>query len=497
MTPHNWYRLLPVEFGRCDDFAFAVGQSWELIKPLLFELGYLFTKGGDRFVNADKFIILGLVRFGKHQLHISNTHFKGDKKTYYLCMGKPHFSGPVKQLYATTNGVFAFSSIRYMNASDTRLRTKLQEHIGVVINDNSSDINLRDQDRISNLDTTQNTSSSSEAPIQARPLILPKISDFINDALSLDLRMFPRPNRNDPTKLIPIKETNVANQCTKLIVLITAEKWGLNIPTLKYKERMRIARAASRLIAYDNGFISEFSVTSILRWDKEVLRKVKDGVGTNLITNHIRHVPKKYVDIIEERHPGYLHYLYRKAIKLKGPKASFLQLSVAMNNISNITSETRTPLTLHRLQLNRWFWKNGGTEKSGLEKPLDLEKHKLLRKDWVMKWYGLLASPFAPVCYIDEKWFYRTNRRRKIKILPLGKHEESGDDAYSHPKMLSRRFPIKSMFMGVVGRPVAHRQFDGKFFLERVSKTKYITMCTAHTNFSDDALVNAEIKNGE
>ena len=147
--------------------------------------------------------------------------------------------------------------------------------------------------------------------------------------------------------------------------------------------------------------------------------------------------------------------------------------------------------------MNRWFWKNGGTEKSGLEKPLDSEKHKLLRKDWVMKWYGLLTSPFAPVCYIDEKWFYRTNRRRKIKILPLGKHEESGDDAYSHPKMLSRRFPIKSMFMGVVGRPVAHRQFDGKIFLERVSKTKYITMCTAHTNFSDDALVNAEIKNGE
>ena len=51
--------------------------------------------------------------------------------------------------------------------------------------------------------------------------------------------------------------------------------------------------------------------------------------------------------------------------------------------------------------------------------------------------------------------------------------------------------------MGVVGRPVPHRQFDGKIFLERVSKTKYITMCTAHSNFSDDALINAQIKNGE
>ena len=33
-------------------------------------------------------------------------------------------------------------------------------------------------------------------------------------------------------------------------------------------------------------------------------------------------------------------------------------------------------------------------------------------------------------------------------------------------------------------------------FLGRVSKKKFITKRTAHTNFSDDALVNDEIKNG-
>ena len=188
------------------------------------------------------------------------------------------------------------------------------------------------------------------------------------------------------------------------------------------------------------------------------------GVQTNLISNIIPNVPKKYVVTIEEKHPGYLHYLYRKAIKLKGPKASFLQLSVAINEMSEVDSEGRLSLTLHRKTLNQWFLNNGGTEVSGLEKPLDSEKHKILRRQWVVKWYGLLTSVFTPVCYIDEKWFYRTNRRRKIKLLPLGNSEREGDDAYSHPKMLSRRFPIKSMFMGVVGRPCPHRQFDGKIF---------------------------------
>ena len=55
MTSHNWYRLLPNDLGRYDDFAFSVGQSWELIQPLLVQLGYLLESGGELITNADKF----------------------------------------------------------------------------------------------------------------------------------------------------------------------------------------------------------------------------------------------------------------------------------------------------------------------------------------------------------------------------------------------------------------------------------------------------------
>ena len=51
--------------------------------------------------------------------------------------------------------------------------------------------------------------------------------------------------------------------------------------------------------------------------------------------------------------------------------------------------------------------------------------------------------------------------------------------------------------MGVMGRPVPHRNFDGKIHQERVSKKRFITKCTAHTNFCDDALINSEIVGGE
>ena len=53
------------------------------------------------------------------------------------------------------------------------------------------------------------------------------------------------------------------------------------------------------------------------------------------------------------------------------------------------------------------------------------------------------------------------------------------------------------MFMGIVGRPQRHRDFNGKILMRRVSKRRYITSLTAHTNFTDDAVLNAQIKEGE
>ena len=65
------------------------------------------------------------------------------------------------------------------------------------------------------------------------------------------------------------------------------------------------------------------------------------------------------------------------------------------------------------------------------------------------------------------------------------------------PKIMSRRFPIQTMFIGVVSRPIPHRDFNGKIFMEWVSRTRYDITATVHTNFSDDALVDDAIKSGE
>ena len=51
--------------------------------------------------------------------------------------------------------------------------------------------------------------------------------------------------------------------------------------------------------------------------------------------------------------------------------------------------------------------------------------------------------------------------------------------------------------MGVVDRPLPHRQFDGKIMLERVSEEVPITRLGYHTNFTDDAITNTMIRNRE
>ena len=81
-------------------------------------------------------------------------------------------------------------------------------------------------------------------------------------------------------------------------------------------------------------------------------------------------------------------------------------------------------------------------------------------------YFTLLTDVNAAVPYLDEKWFYTTNHRRRMKKLPKGNDEEEGIDFVPQPKVRSRRFPVKSIFMAVVGRPVKEKKIDGRIHLE-------------------------------
>ena len=62
---------------------------------------------------------------------------------------------------------------------------------------------------------------------------------------------------------------------------------------------------------------------------------------------------------------------------------------------------------------------------------------------------------------------------------------------------MPRRFPVKTMFMGIVARPQKHHDFNGKIFMKRVSKKRYLGTMTNHGNFSEDAIIISQIKSDE
>ena len=65
------------------------------------------------------------------------------------------------------------------------------------------------------------------------------------------------------------------------------------------------------------------------------------------------------------------------------------------------------------------------------------------------------------------------------------------------PKISLRHFPVKSMFLDVIKRPILYRAFDRQVLLKQVSKEVDVTKLTAHHNFSNYLLINNTIKLGE
>ena len=61
---------------------------------------------------------------------------------------------------------------------------------------------------------------------------------------------------------------------------------------------------------------------------------------------------KKYVDNLEEKHPGYLHELFCHSQRVYGSTATYSELAEAMNQKSAAPGETRTTISIHRKQLS-------------------------------------------------------------------------------------------------------------------------------------------------
>ncbi len=321
----------------------------------------------------------------------------------------------------------------------------------------------------------------------------------VNNALKLKLSVLPHFSR-DGKSIITIHPRKQANAVERNIIILTCLSWGYNTPNLPRHVRDKIAKAASLLVAYDCGFLCILAASQVGRnWMKNFSNYLETGNTTTLGPVVGGNQKKKYTDVIEMQHKGYLIELFRYAQSTLGHKATFQELSTTMNEKSSVPSETRATIALSHNQLYRWFQEVGGKEYSPVEKPLDTPRHRVERLKWVKLHFTLLTDKTKPVAFMDEKWFYTTSRRKKLKHIPIQAYEEPGADRIRRPHLVNRRYPVKSMFLGVVARPrpdINATKYNGMVHIERISEEKIISRRTSHQRFSEDLLVNNMIRNG-
>ena len=203
---------------------------------------------------------------------------------------------------------------------------------------------------------------------------------------------------------------------------------------------------------------------------------------------------------ILKKFPGYLHRLYRVATKELGANASNTKIFSNMNTNSKLwypDCPIRCDLGLTMYHFVQFFNECGGSYIAHTSQPLLTREQKQARMDWVSEILKLMENNEFFLCFLDEKWFYATTRRRRYKILPPGPGETLQDAFVRMPKCPSRRFPTKVMFLGVVAPPDEANNFDGKIHLRRVCEKVARSRQSHSRAFSDDYHTNKAIVDGE
>ena len=234
-----------------------------------------------------------------------------------------------------------------------------------------------------------------------------------------------------------------SSETAKYLIFLLANRvmaWS----KLERKDRKQVLVYSATIILYDHGYKKVKGSGELTKtWEKRLEAAYLSGADTNpLETRYKRRI--SLADRLDKEHPGYIRQLYRYAEKIIGNQASFEDLARTMN-CKSFTEEEKPETKFNRVTLHRWFNQQGGKAKSPMEKPYLSQEQKKGRKEWCvrekarMEQYG--TQFYA--CFLDEKWFYLTSRRRKIKILPPGMGEDSNEVSPHIPTSVSRRHAIK------------------------------------------------------
>ena len=226
--------------------------------------------------------------------------------------------------------------------------------------------------------------------------------------------------------------------------------------------RSEVLSNCATILFYDSGYKS---VQGISRLDRLWRRRMEDSYRTGSETHPLRGLYKgstKYADKFDAENEGGVLKYFRYAQKTIGNQSSYADLAACMNRKADVDgcSVQGKRATFNSTNVYRWFKRLGGKEKSPVEKPALTPEMKQERVKWCRKIKKLIKKSGGKfyACFLDKKWFYITSRRRKMKLLPAQPGESEDVVANEVPTTRSRRFPVKSMYLGVVANPIPSKK---------------------------------------
>ena len=110
------------------------------------------------------------------------------------------------------------------------------------------------------------------------------------------------------------------------------------------QQRIRIANAACRQVAYARGFSNNLASSQLSAWNRKICKVIQSGSpfdqeSNPLSSDHFGTV--KYTNIIEQEYPTYIREIFRYAQRVKGAQSTFVELTHTINQKSYIVEESR------------------------------------------------------------------------------------------------------------------------------------------------------------
>ena len=286
------------------------------------------------------------------------------------------------------------------------------------------------------------------------------------------------------------------------VLLMTA--YDLDYKRVAYKHQLILAEA----ILNHESFLAGYSKPLIkpITFHRMYFTKYEDAKRLNPCTASVVLDSKKgknrrrYVEMLSEQYPSFLHECYRQATRIHGLTENTATICTSMENYAKATypdDDIRGQLKMTHYHFWKFFYMHGGKLKKPVTKPRLTKEHVDNRLKFANKWIKKYSQEEGVyVAFLDEKWFYTCSRRKKMKILPRASFETEEESFIAKPKLRSRRFPCKVMFLGVICPPVDGKT-NGRILLKRVSQKVKSKRQSYNQNFVCHFVINHRLKGGE